>query len=163
MIDGLARTLKQVPEHIRMACIKTLVNGWATSSRYQESIQHFCLFGCRGTHLSDRDSLRHYLICNPLWTVIATTMGLGGSFVDLNTIQRLGLESPSKTKCYMLALAYRVYHAIKMDYLPQTLVANTLGDYSPIHELMIPLAKHHWNEIRDNQAYGSASQSSSFR
>ena len=79
--------LGDLPKNIQNSTVitcnmKTLVNGWATTSRYQETNKLRCMFGCgcagalnvepvnagamdRNPYIAPRDSLKHYLECDP--------------------------------------------------------------------------------------------------
>ena len=171
LLNELSGVMKELPDGIKMCYIKTLTNAWATSSRYHESKIHQCLFGCACVLVRPprphkpnleisittpppslkKDSLRHYLYCNPLWAVIQEVSGFSCGPLEQAPIDRLGIRNPSVRCIFQLALAFRVYHATKNDYLTKVLTAQRLGDYSEVRSILKKLAAFHWKEIDPGQ------------
>jgi hypothetical protein len=70
-----------------MMFIKTITNSWSTSNRYHETIRLPCIFGCEGA----KDTLKHYLSCDILWTATCSGLGLDSEWVNSSSIsQRIG-------------------------------------------------------------------------
>ena len=96
------------------------------------------------------DDLDHYLECDSFWILLVASAGLkslGCSFLLLPPSHRVGILHPS-TLCFkLLAGAFLVYHAEKLEHI--VLVKNALssGDLSPIHELTLSLAELHCSEL----------------
>jgi hypothetical protein len=157
-IEAVAVKMRLLPEGVRMSYIKTLTNGWATSSRYHEPVLHRCLFGCRDNPAGNKDCLKHYLYCWPLWSAIQDVSGIRVSCNPLLVppISRLGITNPSLQCILLHALAFRIYHSFKNDHLAQILVARNLGDYSEIMITLKSVAKCHWADLKDHRACGSA-------
>ena len=109
------------------------------------------LFGCKDNPVSNKDSLRHYLYCKPLWEVIQEVSMVDCGPLERAPIDRLGIRNPTVQCIYHLALAFRVYHATKNDYLSKVLIAKSLGDYSEVLMILRQLAVFHWNEIHTRQ------------
>ena len=92
--------------HEAMQCFKTWVNSWATSSRYHEPVIYPCLLGC-----PDKvDSLSHYLLCPILWQIANS---VACHEVPDDTLERIGVRSPTPNNLNLLACIFHSYHAIK--------------------------------------------------
>ena len=130
----------------RLCVIKTLINSWATSCRMGESVDLPCFF-C-GEDMED--DLGHYLECDLFWTLLVTSAGLkslGCSFLLLPPSQRVGILHPTTLGFKLLAGAYLVYHALKLEHIVAVRSALASGDLSPIHELTISLAELHHRDL----------------
>ena len=84
---------------------------------------------------------------------ICETTGFNCGPLEQEPIVRLGIKYPSVQTIYMYALAFRIYHGMKNDYLAKVLVARNLNDYGEVTIILQRLAKFHWSEIRDAMAY----------
>ena len=67
-IDQLLANLSKQSHEKCLVVLRTLTNGWATSSRYHENHVQKCVFGCRSicprpSNDTCADSLQHYLFC----------------------------------------------------------------------------------------------------
>ncbi len=125
-----------------MLCIKTIMNGWVTSFRVPAGVKHKCLFGCVSS-----DRTRHYLRCQPLWTIIASVMKLGTEFVDLPLRSRLGFSSPSELKCLSLALSFRIYHCVKNQHLADVVHARANDDFDSFLLRVFEIARVQLREL----------------
>jgi hypothetical protein len=150
MLGDYGRVLKKLSSIVITCNIKTLVNGWSTSGRYQEKLKLGCIFGCNNGLKGHQDSLRHYLVCEPLWTIIASTCKFPPSAIFHSTTNRLGLTFPSVAKCELITVAYLTYHGLKMTCRKEILSAKRSGDFSPIHDIAFRLAKFHYAEHHSN-------------
>ena len=139
----LVKVMEGVSDQVRLLYIKTIINGWTTSYRMNDSQKHQCLFGCQA-----RDKLRHYLHCQPLWLIIISTMGLGMECLDLPTPSRLGFSSPAHWKCLSLALAFKIYHCLKNQHFPAVVLARESDDFEPVLTTVLELARVHWRDMR---------------
>ncbi len=55
---------------------------------------------------------------------------LGAEFLDLDPISRAGLSNPSRASYNLIACAFLVYHAIKLEHLEESLNAIATNDLS---------------------------------
>ena len=143
MVKAVASVTKKVPEGIRMSYVKSLTNAWATSSRYQEVTKLPCLFGCP----CKRDSLKHYLRCKVLWSTIECVTGFVVN-MEQPTVVRLGLHDPNLAKIYLQALAFRIYHNVKLHNLEFFKRAIELGDQATLQERLVSITRAQWAEIK---------------
>ena len=67
--DSFCNAAKRVGPGIMMTVIKSILNSWVTSHRFHEDVQLHRIFGCEGC----RDTLSHYLVCDPFWTLLICT------------------------------------------------------------------------------------------
>ena len=95
-----------------MYVLKTLTNAWATTSRYHEDDRWPCIFGCE----CESDSLKHYLSCDPLWTLCISHAGLGSEMLQLSPSHRLCLSNPSPDSVKVCGMACWLYHALKIGH-----------------------------------------------
>ena len=111
------RISSNLPPQVRMIVLKTWSNSWASTERYHEDSILGCVFGCGG-----HDNLKHYLVCDVLWTLV-----IGISFPHIAYLcpcvppillpaYRACFHNADKMTIILLALAFKTYHAIKMDY-----------------------------------------------
>jgi len=113
----LIRTSKGLPPQVRMIALKTWCNSWATTERYHEEVQLECVFGCGGS-----DNLAHYLICDVLWTLLIGILDPRISILcpdvlpGLLSAHRACYHNAGKPSLIFLAIAFKVYHAIRRDY-----------------------------------------------
>ena len=107
--DVIAKQLKRCSTHIAMCTIKTYTNGWCTTHRFHESVRLPCIFGCQGPI----DTLAHYATCSRLWLVVGrhSRVNSGNS-----VLMRLGIQEPSPQHFKDLAVAFTVYHALKLGH-----------------------------------------------
>ena len=119
--EPVAEQLRRCSTHIAMCAIKTYVNGWTTTHRFHEQARLPCIFGCRGCN----DTLSHYLSCERLWRVTAkhSRIRIGTSVLD-----KLGLKHPQPEHFKNLAVAFNVYHALKLS--NRDLIEQALGSRS---------------------------------
>ncbi len=145
-LDGflkLTKVLKLCGEGPRNMAIKTLVNSWSTSSRMGERDKldgYFC-----GYHKGDR--LMHYPGCDTLWSILVSCACLTTDFLGASALHRGGYIDPSPVGCNLIACAFLVYHAIKMQHSEVALESTSSGDFSPTLDLTIELAHYHLNSI----------------
>ena len=113
---------------------------------YQEKLKLGCIFGCNNGQKRHQDSLRHYLVCEPLWTITASCCKFPPSGICLSTTNRLGLTFLSVAKAELLTFAYLTYHGVKMSHRKEILDAKRSGDSSPVHDIAFRIAKFHYSE-----------------
>ncbi len=93
-----------------------------------------CIFGCSEC----RDDLRHYLCCDVLWTALISVTVPHTGLLGRSPLTCLGLSQRSQgiLGTYLLAMAYQVYHGIKLgnrDIVDRCVAS---GDFSVVHELL---------------------------
>ena len=141
-LKELSKVLLTVSPGPRLMVIKTLVNSWSTSKRMHESVIHPCLFCGDG-----EDDLAHYLICDVLWTVISTSANLNSWQILIPPLERVCIVSPTKGNCILIACAFLVYHAVKLQHLDVALNAIASKDPTPIVDLSLRLAEIHLKDL----------------
>ena len=125
-LKDLASNIKKIPLSRRIVVMRTITNGWSTSSRYHERTPLPCVFGCLCFHplisFSGKwDSLEHYLKCPRLNAIVARISGLSGS---LCTHEKLCLlDGASDLWCW---LSHGMYHFVKHSRYSLALQANHL-------------------------------------
>jgi len=122
VVQSFKVSLDGCQPHVRMACIKTILNTWTTSHRFHEEIRLPCIFGCSMVYAEGEpevlpvgihplvDDLRHYLQCPTLWNIVGNAYSLP---VGHSIEQRLGIKGPPFSPV-ALAIAFDIYHAIKI-------------------------------------------------
>jgi len=106
-----------LPPQVRMIAMKTWSHSWATTERFHEEHVLGCIFGCGGG-----DNLRHYLRCDVLWTlVIGSAIPevrylLPSVTPDLLPAYRACLLNADRSSIVLLSLAFKLYHALKLDH-----------------------------------------------
>ena len=116
-----------------MRIMKTLLNGWATSSRCQAP--HICPGPfCR--HAA-RDDQHHYLIC-PHFSAICKFLKRDVSILPVDTV---GLKSPDKSTLIHICCVFSAYHALIAH------VTNNHDTYQPPQEqqLLIGSSNKAWS------------------
>ena len=104
--------VKQLPAHVALVWIKTLANGWCTSTRFHEKVRFSCLFGC----CENCDELKHYLQCSTLVSVCASALKVSVAetwrFLS-DPAYLLGLHMGHRGAFYLVCIMFSVYHAFK--------------------------------------------------
>ena len=96
---------------------------------------------------SERDCLKHYLLCKPLWDTICvvSSQPIPPSLPSIS--ERLGLVAPSTAKALSLAVAYRAYHAMRNAHMQEVRAASVNLCFTPVLTTLKALVRHHWSEI----------------
>ena len=81
----LCPVIKKEPPQVATCFLKTVINSWYTTHRMGEVPRLACIFGCPGME----DNLKHYLACEPMWTLAASAGGLTWDFLFLSPSERL--------------------------------------------------------------------------
>ena len=134
-----------------MLIIKTWANSWSTSERYQEDLCLGCVFGCNGYALGNhiinfKDELSHYLACPILWAIICSVERAPSFQWDLDAPERACFVNQNISNFKRLCVAFKVYHALRMDYRNVLIQATGTGDFDAVHMLFIDLARHFCDE-----------------
>ena len=115
----------------RMAVLKTWGNAWSTSERYHENLILPCIFGCGG-----RDNLTHYSNCEsfallgvpgPLISCAGENHSVIGAFSP-----RLCLSLVTPDSILSCLVAFKVYHAMKIESRELIADAVRMGDFSSV-------------------------------
>jgi len=130
------KAAKQVGPGIMMTVIKTILNSWVTSHKFHEAMLIDCIFGCEGC----KDTLTHYLSCDPFWTLLVCTCKLDGQWLGMTPAKRLGIRSPNKTALTLITVASRCYHAIRMSHANILERASRARQYEEVHDLLFERA-----------------------
>ena len=133
--------LKSCPQSVRTCFLKTIINSWSTSHRLGESVLLPCIFGCNDCE----DNLKHYLWCDPLWTLASSACSLPSCFLCLPPADRLCLWNKSTYGLKLLRVVYSVYHTVKLGHreLISYCIAN--NNFEVIHDLVIPISRETWD------------------
>ena len=133
--------LKSRPQSIRTSFFKTIINSWATSHRLSENVLLPCIFGCRECE----DNLKHYLCCDPLWTLATSASGLSSCFLGQSPAERLCLWNKSIYGLQLLRVVYSVYHIVKLGH--RELISHCIecNSFEVIHDLAPHIAKETWD------------------
>ena len=88
-----------------------------------------------------------------MWDILCSAANLDPVLWDLSPLHRVGIIEPDLRKLLLIACAFRVYHAIKFEYLEFGLNAHTPnGDPIPLFELILELAVFHLKELNFHSA-----------
>ena len=121
--------LKGIQPHLRMSFIKTLTNGWHTSSRMHEATCLPCIFGCNALpsnclapiqssriNITIKDETAHYLSCLISSGIITQAIGPNRLLIMHELI--LGNDIDDLTGVLACAASYHVYDSLKLGNLP---------------------------------------------
>ena len=89
----------------------------------------------------------HYLNCSTLWCLILSAARLSSDLLSVPPQIRLGLVRPTPKGMKLIACAFSVYHAIKLQYLEVALTAQSELDPLPLVLLILDLAELHLGEL----------------
>ena len=150
--------LKRIQPHLRMSFIKTLTNGWHTSSRMHEATCLPCIFGCQALPSSCmapinndastkviRDETAHYLNCPILSGLIMQATGLDHLLSLHELIFGNGIDD--LTGVLACATSYHVYHSLKLGNLPIIQKAIETGTFSQVRAYGFSCAKAFLNDF----------------
>jgi len=150
--------LKRIQPHLKMLFVKTLTNGWHTSSRMHEAICLPCIFGCNAlpsnclapiqANLPSkliRDETAHYLACPILSGLITQASGLNHLITMHDLI--LGNDIHDLTGALACATSYHVYHSLKLGNLPIIQKAIETGRFGHVRALAFSTAKAFMNDF----------------
>lgn len=103
--------MRQLDKFVVSCWLKTVCNGWCTSSRLHEERRSTCIFGCSEC----KDELSHYLVCDVLLSITASHFS---SSMGPTPLHRLNIISPSPQAPIMLCAMYNMYHTLKVGHRP---------------------------------------------
>jgi hypothetical protein len=132
--------VRKSPSSSQTCFLKTVINSWYTTHRMGEVPLLPCIFGCE--HMED--NLKHYLRCEPLWTLAVSACGLPLSFLSLSPLDRLCIVSKSPTGLKLLSVVFRGYHALKLGHrsLIDSCVASKVFD--EVLLMLLKLCRELW-------------------
>ena len=133
--EELVRWGKAKGSHNAMYIIKTLCNGWGTTSRFHEEVTWPCILGCE----SETDSLVHYLRCSALWTLSAHACGSSCEHELRSPHYRLCLSDPSFDAFKVCGVAFWLYHALKVGHRDVVEDLVSQGDFAGVRTLALEL------------------------
>ena len=136
------KVLGKCPQAVKTSYLKTIINSWSTSIRMGEAIKLPCLLVCQG-ELCD-DNLKHYLECDPLWTLATCACGLPSSFLLLPPLERVCLLNKSVCGLELLSVVFRGYHAIKLGQRDLVDYSIAAGNFEAVHDLILQMMKDMW-------------------
>ena len=125
-----------------MSFVKTLTNGWHTSSRMHEATCLPCVFGCNSLPSntlalstsvepasSTQDETAHYLICPILVGIISQASGLD-HLPNLHELV-LGKDINDFTGALACAIGYHIHHSLEFGKMLEILkaVENSMFSY----------------------------------
>ena len=102
-LQSITACLQCTDKFLAMCWLKTMCNGWCTTTRMHEANKLNCVLGCIG----QSDSLQHYLIC-PIMNAL-----LDEHFqfcIGPTVYHRLNLVASSSQCAVLLASSYVAYH-----------------------------------------------------
>lgn len=158
LLEFFKLKLKKIQPHLRMLFVKTLTNGWHTSSRMHEAICLPCIFGCKAwpsTCLDPihanlpskiiRDETAHYLACPILSGLITQATGLD-HLLNLHELF-FGSDIDDLTGALACATSYHVHHSIKLGNLPIIQKAIETGTFCHVRAFALSSAESFSNEF----------------
>jgi len=100
--------MRNIRKHDALCVIKTWVNSWCTSYRYQEKPPLPCLLGCQ----LGKDDLSHYVDCIQIQLALDDLILSPPS----NPLERIGLQNISRDSILTASAVFSGYHAIKRSH-----------------------------------------------
>ena len=147
-LQELATVLKPMGPRFATTVIKTLTDSWCTSRRFGDTRLLGCFFGCDDCD----DELEHYLVCDPLWTILVCCAGLSAEWLTRGVDSKLGLHNPNRCSILLMVVAHRVYHTLRNQHLDKVIAAlngaSEFMDFSGVHDVTLELACLHCKEVR---------------
>ena len=142
-MNDIATSLKKCGARVAMSVIKSWANAWTTSSRMHEAICLPCIFGCDDC----TDSLNHYLICDPLWSIVISCSSNQCEHLRCGPFSKLGLEASPMIWWRMLSIAFSCYHAIKVGHRDEVLSCAASGHPQKLLDRLIGYAQVFSREV----------------
>ena len=103
--------LKGRPASVKTCLLRTIMTSWSTSYRLSASVLLPCLSGC----MECEDTLKHYLCCDPFWTLAICACRLPSSFLLRPPIDRICSLNRSIYGLKLFRLVYGVCHIANWD------------------------------------------------
>ena len=147
-LEVLATALKPLGPRFATTVIKTLTDSWCTSRRFGDARQLGCFLGCSDCD----DELEHYLVCDPLWTILVCCAGLDASWLARGVDSKLGLNNPTRCSILLMVVAHRVYHTLRNQHMDKVIAAQNNSSESvnlfEVHTVACELAVLHSKVVR---------------
>ena len=136
----LKNHMSRLPASKAFALVRTLSNGWTTSSRMHEPCIRSCFFGCHNS----RDELAHYLSCTRLWRSVKSVLKpplipLSSDYFPLilgDTLEKLVLREFSSFRVNIVVAVSFAYHHMRNQHLATIDNLHRSGDVSGLASLL---------------------------
>ena len=89
----------------------------------------------------------HYLNCSTLWCLISSSARMSKDLLSVPPQSRIFLLRPNPRGMKLVACAFSVYHALKLQYLEVALTTHLDLDPQPLVKLILNLAEMHLSEM----------------
>ena len=136
-MNDVATSLKKCGARVAMSVMKSWANAWTTSSRMHEAICLPCILGCDDC----TDSLNHYVICDPLWSIVISCSSNQCEHLRCGPFSKLGLEASPMIWWRMLSIAFSCYHAIVVGHRDEVLSCAASGHPQKLLDRLIGYAQ----------------------
>ena len=131
------RKLRGYSNRYSLCLIQTWEKSWTTSTRFHESVcLPPCIFGCAA-----KDEQRHYIACEPLWTIIHSCTGARCTDLDSDPSELICLSKPSLRTVRRLFTAYCCYHKLRFENREEIDGTVCANDFEMVIELLIAYAR----------------------
>ena len=137
-------TIREGP---RLMVIKTFTNSWCTSRRLHEGGSSLIIHPCFFCGEALKDDMSHYLECDCFCDIMISATNLGAEVMNLDPLSRAGLVDPSRARFNLIACAFLVYHAIKLEHLEESLNAIAANNLPHVINLASRIAAVHWEAL----------------
>ena len=141
--DQWAQVATFVQSQVVMTVLKTWAIAWCTTTRYHEDPVWPCIFGCCGAP----DSLVHYLSCFRFWSGVVSSCNLPECHPHADPLVKCCLVQPTPLRANLIAVASRVYHAMKFVHREVIESCINSQDFGPCLALLGELSRHFSKEI----------------
>ena len=81
------------------------------------------IFGCEDC----TDSLDHYVVCDPLWSIVISCASSQSEHLRCGPLSKLGFGASPMSWWRMLSIAFFCYHAIKLEHRDEVLSVTASG------------------------------------
>ena len=86
------------------------------------------IFGCEG----EPDSLKHYIRCDPFWTLLFSATNGHSSLLSSSPAQRICLVNPGVESISRCVVAFQAYHALRNNHSSEISSAVSNSDFAHI-------------------------------
>ena len=88
--------------------------------------------------------MKHYLVCEHMWTLAVSACALPASFLPLSAIERLCIFNKSRSGLKLLSVVFRGYHALMFD--QRSLIDSCLANdnFEDILLLFVRMCREFW-------------------
>ena len=96
-----------------------------------------CIFGCGGN-----DCLKHYLVCETFWTLIASASNSSINVIYAPLHQRLCIADFHEQDISRCVVAFQAYHALRNDYTRLIDDAESTSNYDLVIDTAYQLLRY---------------------